>query len=131
MSNCKEICKEINKEINKETYQNINKNDIKWVVSEIMVNLDDYDDMQEKLDNLDDEMDEITSRRKKNEKINEILALKDDISTIKSNIVKKWLRIISTLSHTKDIQNISDGDTYFMISVIRIKKEIQNMKEKK
>ena len=112
-----------------ESDHDIKEYDIKWKVADLTVHFEDYEDIKERYDDLDEEIEETTSRRKRNEKKDELKDLKSDMSDIKSTIVKMWKNVRSQLSNVKDIQNISKGDTYFMASVMRIKKDMKELEE--
>lgn len=102
---------------------------IKLVIANITVLLEEYDDDKDNLNDLINELDDMTKkeRRVANIKIN---SLENKLQTFRKEVSLQWNSFVDAKLNTKqNIMLVSNGDSYYMTCVFRIQNTIKTWKE--
>ena len=109
--------------------------DLKWKVAELLIEFEKYDDLKTKLDDIDEELYELeddveldSSERSNKKKIkNDKIKTLELIDNHEKMLVKDWNFIKEYINNDGYIKKSSEGDSYFITSALRVKKEVKDM----
>lgn len=116
--------------------QGLDDLDLKWLVSELLIELEKYDDLKEKYDEVKDELNEDDDEEDDDEKLEprerrklqmKLKVCQRDTERKENFLQKKWKVIEVFVENDDHMKRSSSGDTYFMTSVFRLRKEIFDM----
>jgi len=102
----------------------MSSNDIKWKVAELTIECEDYDDLKDEYGELEEEIEDAETRRERKSKMNELEKLKKKMVVLEDGLLSRWDEVKCFIENNDDVKTISGGDSYFMISVIRIRKAV-------
>lgn len=110
--------------------------DIKWQVSKLCIEFEKYDNLKDKCEEVEDELeefDEDDSELDREDRLNKkklkmrkkyLLRL---INEQEELLVNDWDSIKDDILNDEYMKTVSDGDTYFMTSLFRVRKEHHDM----
>jgi len=109
---------------------------IKWKVSELCMEFEKYDNLKDKCDGVEEDLDEMedddTELDREERLTKKILKLKKKnylrlIEEHEESLTYKWNALEKYINDDECMKGISRGDSYFMTSVFRVRKEFSDM----
>ncbi len=125
------LCKDIKNTV----CHRMNNIELKWKVAELLIEFEKYDDLKTKLDDIDEDLYELdddlelnSSERSNKQKIkNNKRKTLELIKNHEKMLVKNWNFIKEYINNDAYIKKSSGGDSYFITSALRVKKEVKDM----
>lgn len=101
-----------------------------WLVSELIIEFETYDDLKDKYDEAEDELDDEDIRPKEEKKLKlKLKVCQRKVEVQEDSINSKWKVLKDFVLDDKRAKCAGSGDAYFMTNIFRLRKEVRNMSD--